>query len=540
MSIGPLRRLNAAAVALLAVVLAACSQTDALPSPTPVAAADPAVVVTTAGPVRGIVTDDHRLFTGVPYAAPPVGELRWQPPAPVAPWTGLRDATQPGPFCIQDGQPDLGSEDCLTLSVWTPPVDPGVRRPVLVWIHGGGFINGHNDMYDAARLASRGGLVVVAINYRLGAFGFLAHPALGSRGQVGNYGLTDQQAALRWVRDNIGGFGGDPARVTLAGESAGGMSVCDHLVAPASAGLFRAAIIQSGPCQAQADVDDAQRISERYAASVGCPDPGPDSDPESVAACLRALPVSKLATAPWYAHIDTHGLSGPVIGDRVVPVDSIGGFAAGKAVRVPVLIGSNRDEFRLFAAMTLQRTGVALTSQTYPAALARTFGDDAPAVVAAYPPADFGGDTTLAFAAAIGDAVFSCPTEEMVTALADHAPAVYAYEFNDPHAPAPEPLTRVPFPLGATHALEVRYLFGVAGAPPFTPVQQQLADEMVDYWSAFATTGDPNGAGRPRWPAVDAGSAAVQRLSLRPDGSRVDTGFAADHRCEFWAQIGAG
>ena len=230
--------------------------------------------------MRGVVAADHRLFAGIPYAAPPVGPLRWQPTRNrAAPWPGVRDATGFGPRCMQDlgGDLELGrqtDEDCLSLNVWTPRADSQQPRPVMVWIHGGAFINGSGGIYDARRLAARGDIVVVTINYRLGALGFLAHPALGAPGQVGNYGLADQQAALRWVRDNIAAFGGDPGKVTIAGESAGGMSVCDHLVAPGSRGLFRAAIIQSGPCQAQVALPDAQNaLSVDYAADAGCADP---------------------------------------------------------------------------------------------------------------------------------------------------------------------------------------------------------------------------------------------------------------------------
>ena len=232
------------------------------------------VVQTVAGMVRGTVAPDHRLFAGIPYAAPPVGPLRWQPPAPAPAWQGVRDATRIGPRCLQDpgGDPEFGrqtDEDCLTLNVWTPPMRAGGgQRPVMVWIHGGAFISGSAGIYDSRWLATRGDMIVVTINYRLGAMGFLAHPALGPAGDVGNYGLADQQAALRWVRDNIAEFGGDPGKVTMAGESAGGMSVCDHLVAPESAGLFRSAIIQSGPCQAQLALPAAENRSLDYAAKA--------------------------------------------------------------------------------------------------------------------------------------------------------------------------------------------------------------------------------------------------------------------------------
>jgi len=266
-------RLGAALLA--AVVLTGCGPAS------PIALVDPAVVMTTAGPVRGAIPDGHgsdgyRLFQGIPYAAAPVGAMRWQPPGAPEPWRAVRDATKPGLRCVQDVRvdPDYGlptGEDCLNLSVWSPAhATPAARRPVMVWIHGGGFLNGSSDLYHARRLATRGDIVVVTVNYRLGALGFLAHPALASGPDPGNYGLADQQQALRWVRDNIDRFGGDPAQVTIAGESAGAMSVCDHLVAPESWGLFRAAIVQSGPCQAQVALPEALRVSEDFAARAGC------------------------------------------------------------------------------------------------------------------------------------------------------------------------------------------------------------------------------------------------------------------------------
>lgn len=531
-----------AIVLLLALLSTGCGRAQSgTPASVPDAAVvdpavvDPAVVDTTTGALRGVVDTDHRLFAGVPYAAPPVGPLRWRPPQPAAAWTGIRDATRPGSPCVQESHPAVGSEDCLTVNVWTPAGSTGQKRPVMVWIHGGGFINGHGDMYDARRLAARGDIVVVTLNYRMGALGFLAHPALGPYGQVGNYGLIDQQAALRWVRDNIANFGGDPTKVTIAGESAGGMSVCDHLVAPASAGLFRAAIIQSGPCQAQVDLATAQDVSRGFAESVGCG--GPDADPDAVAQCLRALPATRVASAPWYVHIDTHSLTGPVFDTHVLPVDPMAGFAAGKAAKVPVLIGSNRDEFTLFAALTYLRTGAEVTAAQYRQALARTVRDDADAVLEQYPPTRYGGSVSLAFSTAVGDHVFACVTDRMVEALANHAPAVYAYEFNDPHPPTPEPLTRVPFPLGATHASEVRYLLDVGGTAPLNPAQQKLSDQMIDYWSQFVATGAPAAAGQPQWPAFGDDPDHAQWMTLRPDGSRISTDFATDHRCAFWAEL---
>ena len=259
---------------------------------------------------------------------------------------------KPATRCVQDTvrDPDYGlatGEDCLSVNVWSPTGAAG--RPVMVWIHGGAFANGSADPYDARWLVTKGDIVVVTINYRLGAPGFLAHPALGPPGDVGNYGLADQQAALRWVRDNIAAFGGDPGKVTIAGQSAGGMSVCDHLVAPGSAGLFRAAIIASGPCSAQAQLATAERDSVAYAAGVGCPDPA------TAAACLRALPATKLREPPWFVHIGANTLSGPVIGTPVLPVDPVATMAAGGAARVPLLIGTTHDEFTFFMALQYLR-----------------------------------------------------------------------------------------------------------------------------------------------------------------------------------------
>src|ERR1700744_777615 len=195
---------------------------------------DAGIVRTSVGVMRGMAAADYRLFQGIPYAAPPVGPLRWQPPRPAVKWTGTLDATKPGPQCMQDTGPNphVGkptSENCLTLNVWAPPRARGTaKHAVMVWIHGGGFVNGSSDIYYSRWLAAKGHIVVVTINYRLGALGFLGHPSLGAPGDVGNYGLADQQAALRWVRDHIADFGGDPHKVTIAGESAGGMSVCDR------------------------------------------------------------------------------------------------------------------------------------------------------------------------------------------------------------------------------------------------------------------------------------------------------------------------
>ena len=512
---------------LLAAVLIAAGCGGPVPTVAPV---DLTVVRTSAGPVHGTQEAGFRLFQGVPYAT----AARWQPPAAPVPWRAAREATKPGPRCIQDVRidPDYGlptSEDCLNLTVWTP--DGATRktpRPVMVWIHGGGFLNGSSDIYNSRSLTTAGDIVVVTINYRLGALGFLAHPALATPGQdPGNYGLADQQAALRWVRGNIGAFGGDPDRVTIAGESAGAMSVCDHLVAPESAGLFRAAIMQSGPCQAQADLAAGERISVDYAARAGC------RSMATALRCLLALPADRLYDGPAYFRIgSTNPLSGPLTGTGILPVAPNTVAARAPTARVPVLIGSTADEYTLFVALNyLRQHRIA----PYPTLLREAFGGQAAAVAARYPLSRYDGSAGLAYAAAVTDGVFACPIDTMAAGLARRAP-VYAYEFNDRHAPVPEPLRHTPFAAGAGHALELRYLFQMGGAPALDAEQHQLSDEMVAYWSRFVTTGAPDVPDQPEWPALDPDHPEV--LSLQTGGSTLTTDFAARHHCEFWRSLG--
>ncbi len=516
-------------------MVAGCGGTR--PAAAPDAAEPDELVVSTAdGAVRGTAADGVRVFQGIPYAAAPTGALRWQPPVDPAPWRTVREATAPGLRCIQDVRldPDYGrptGEDCLNLTVWTPEgARPGSPRPVMVWIHGGGFLNGSADIYDSRWLAARGDIVVVTVNYRLGALGFLAHPALaerpGAAPDPGNYGLADQQAALRWVRDNIADFGGDPAKVTIAGESAGAMSVCDHLIAPESRGLFRAAIMQSGPCQAQAALPAAERISIDYAARIGCPDRA------SAARCLLELPPDRLRGGPPYVRIGANTLTGPVTGTQRLPGAPPAFAARGAAARVPMLIGSTADEFTLSVAMSYLRTG---TMASYRTLLADTFGYQAPAVAAEYPPSRYGGSVGLAYATAVGDGVFACPIDGLAADLARRSP-VYAYEFADRTAPVPEPIRRAPFAVGAGHALELRYLFDIGGAPALDPAQRALSEEMIAYWSRFVTAGTPDVSGQPEWAPLN--PQRPQRMSLRTGGSVMTDGFADRHRCGFWAALG--
>jgi para-nitrobenzyl esterase len=291
--------------------------------------------------------------------------------------------------------------------------------------------------------------------------------------------------------------------------------------------LFRAAIIQSAPCRAQLALPDAEKASLDYAAEVGC------GQPESAAQCLRELPADKLRQPVWYYHVGRDYLSGPVTGTTVLPVDPIIGFDQGRAARVPVLIGTNRDEFTLFAALQYLRKAAEYTAAQYPDLLKDTFGPNADAVGAHYPLSSY-PSVPLAYSAAVTDGTFACATNRMADVFAGNE-AVYAYEFNDRDAPAPDALRQLPFPVGASHSLELRYLFDIGNAPPFNPAQRALSDQMIDYWARFVTSGSPQAPGQPEWPRFDAATGKV--LSLQPDGSRVITSFEQAHQCPFWASL---
>lgn len=475
------------------------------------------------GPVRGAVHAGYRTFEGIPYAAPPVGSLRWAPPHPAAPWPGVRDATRPASACPQPaGEVPGGStdEDCLHLNVTTPDgTGPAHPRPVIVWLHGGGFTTGAGSSYDAHRMATRGDTVVVTVNYRLGALGFLARGGLPGSG---TFGLADQQAALRWVRAEIGVFGGDAHNVTLAGESAGGYSVCAQLASPAAAGLFDRAIIESGPCTGRPDrpfapssvpLAEARAAGADLAAEVGCGNSAHDT-----LACLRRVDVPRLLAAQ-----DSD--QQPAYATPLLPGDPAAAIAAGRFHRVPVLIGNNHDEGNGWAAWIVQ-AGHPVTPDTWPDIVATFFPapGQAKAIVHEYPVHRTDGGPV--FGAVIGDADFACPTARADGLLAARV-SVWRYEFADQHAP---PLTpgAPPFPLGAPHASELPYLFDLGGHPrDLTAAQHRLADTMIDYWTRFARTSDPNGPSSPHWHRQTV-------LSLAPDHIVPTRTARTRHHCTFW------
>ena len=476
------------------------------------------------GFLRGTAHQGYRTFDGIPYAAPPLGTRRWAPPAAPAPWPGVRDAAEPASPCPQpNGEIPGGSidEDCLYLNVTAPDdAAPAHPRPVIVWLHGGGFTTGAGSSYDAHRLATRGDVVVVTVNYRLGILGFLAHSGLPGSG---TFGLADQQAALRWVRNEIGAFGGDARDVTLAGESAGGYSVCAQLASPAAAGLFDRAIIESGPCTGRPDrpfapssvpLSTADGTGADFAAKAGC-----GSDPDAVTCLRRITDVSQLLSLQG---VDQQ----PAYDTPLLPLDPAQAIASGRFRRVPVLIGNNHDEGNGWAAGIVQ-AGYPVTPDTWPDVAATFFPGpgQAPAIVAEYPVRGT-ADGGPVFGAVIGDADFACPTARTAGLLAARAP-VWRYEFADEHAPPTVP-GPTPFPLGAPHASELPYLFDLGGRPrDLTAAQHRLADTMIDYWARFARTGDPNAPASPHWPRH-----AV--LSLAPDHIVPTSTTQIQHHCAFW------
>jgi para-nitrobenzyl esterase len=507
-------------VALLSAALVAGAVTAAAASES-----RQALVRTDSGWVQGTQARDHVVYQGIPYAAPPVDDLRWRSPQPPAPWSGVRDATKPADRCAQDGLEPSTSEDCLYLNVTVPRThDRG--RPVLVWLHGGGLLNGAGSDYDARRLATRGDLVVVTVNYRLGNLGFFGHPGLENGGA---FGIEDQQAALRWVQRNARAFGGDPDNVTLAGESAGSHSVCAQLASPSAAGLFDRAIGQSTPCPSTLFDEAGFRPlfdlplfvppewhvghGQNVAAEVGC------TDPATALACLRATPADALLAAPV--------LPLPGYGNAVLPENPVTAYAAGRFNRVPLLTGITRDEGTFFASLLLP----GLPPEAYLDALTAHFGPNGAAVAAEYPLSDHGGSAVQAAAAIMTDLDWAWAQQDEERRLGAWMP-VYAYEFLDRTAPPiPE------FPAGieplASHGAELAYLFDLPSTDvSLTPAQLRLGNRMVDYWAAFAATGNPNTADLPRWPRAP----YVQGFDIGRHGiGPFDRATA--HNFDFWNEL---
>ncbi len=497
-------------------------------------------VRTGAGMVRGAAeaATGTCAWKGIPFAAPPVGELRWKAPRPPAPWSGVRDALEFGDRCMQKGVMALEnlaskqgmSEDCLYLNVWRP--QKSGTFPVMVWIHGGGYVGGASStpMYWGDRLSQAGDVVVVSANYRLNVFGFLALAALraeDAHGSVGSYGSLDQVAALKWVHDNIAAFGGDPNNVTIFGESAGGFSICTMLATPLAKGLFQRAILESGGCDVSADLGPGYEQGDSIAANLGC-------KPDDLA-CLRGLSAKK---------VEDKGAAGLMTGMGFMPhhdgylltATPLAMIRAGDYNRVPFMAGSNRDEFG--QAMKLKKDLRNVKPADYEQALIDVIGippEDAAKLVKLYPLRDYGNRPVEAYGRMLGaDASLACPTYEGLLAAARQQQDTYYYRFEyDDY--------KLGKYMGAAHAMEIPFIFDSFDRLPMSLFYDQknvgparaLGRIIQGYWLNFAKTGDPNGQGLPEWTAFNPDTQMVQVL---------DTAVRSEHapniaRCAFWDEF---
>jgi para-nitrobenzyl esterase len=470
-----------------------------------------AQVKTAGGLVRGSASGDGklRIFKGIPYAAPPVGQARWQEPRPAAPWEGTREATEFGRQCMQGpifGDitfPHPPSEDCLFLNVWTPAAAADSRLPVMVWIHGGGFQAGAGPepRHDGTALA-RKGVVLVTLNYRLGVFGFLAHPELtreSAHKASGNYGMLDQVAALRWVRDNIAAFGGDPKNVTIFGESAGSFAVSALMASPLAIGLFHKAIGESGAYftagggpLALEPLAASEQQGVKFASALGA----------ASLAALRATPAGDvLKTAlkfqRWF---------GPNVDGLFLPQDVYSIYAAGRQAQVPLLAGWNADEIRAGVVLGKEKP----TAQSFIERTRKQFGAQADAVLKAYP-ASSDAEALESAASLASDMFIGYATWKWLEMHAETSPApVYRYSFDRkiPVAPGTKigGVEATSEDIGARHAGEIEYVFGALDSlpkVPWQPADRTLSDAITTYWTNFARTGNPNGSGLPDWPRYD-------------------------------------
>jgi para-nitrobenzyl esterase len=510
----------------------------------------PLVVRTETGSVRGALRDNVREFRGIPYAASTAGQQRWTLPQPAPRWQGTLDGTNFRDPCPQVARFNLteasNEENCLTVNVSTPAL--AVRKaPVLVYIHGGAWVGGSASLYRLDALA-RTGLVVVSVNYRLGALGFLAHTALAAEGS-GAWGIADQRAALRWVQRNIAAFGGDPGNVTIGGESAGAGSVCIHLAnAKLSKGLFHKAIVQSGGClYPRLKVKQAEELGLKVAAAVGC------NDTAKALACLRAVPLEVLLKK------QTELASGGIVsfapsgGSAANPVDSTAPMAAGDFLRVPVLMGATRDEMRLYVAYDLQ-AGKHLDEATYPLWLQGIYGRTpeeqaakVPEKVAAQYPVGGAEPVPAVLGTAMTDFM---PSIGIGTCLQLHTGETMArytdlwqWEFADRNAPVlGVGITREPDPgflMGAVHAAELNYWFPnfdnthKMAAPNLAPASQALSNQMLEFVATFARTGRPAAAGLPEWPRHSDRS----KVMWMEPGKTGLVNASEIHHCAFWKSL---
>ena len=479
-------------------------------------------------------------FLGIPYAQAPVGDLRWRAPQPTQTWDGVRDATQFGGTCTQGSGWDPGyeqetlNEDCLYLNVYVPS-DPATRGPlpVLVWNHGGGNTGGAGRDTNPARFLASQDAVFVTINYRLGAMGWLDTAGLEAEsaadgtadGSAGNFGLLDQQAALSWVQENIGAFGGDARNVTLAGQSAGASNTCAQLASPAAQDLFTKAVLQSGGCTGR-DPQVAREAGQAFATVAGCPDPA------TQLTCLRAKSPAEILAAQKLA--PTGG--GAVYGNPVVPESPATLLAQGRLTNKPVIVGGTSDESQQSVFGAYDYKGQPLTEQTYADLVRTTYSTAAEDILALYPAANF-WSPTVAWGTVQSDQR-ACTVQTLRSRLAADT-ATWTYEFAEQEGPAFTSIWRlgVDYPFGATHVNDLGYLWDYLGTSlPFDADQQELSQTMQTFWGDFTRSGNPNGTTTPEWPRYDQ-SAQVMRF-VAPGSAAVPTAqVSADHGCGLWDRV---
>jgi para-nitrobenzyl esterase len=524
--------IGAAALAVLMTGLLSGASGAGAATPSAVACSSGTTIQTQNGPVCGVVQGNLTEWLGIPYAAPPVGSLRWQPPQPHANWTMALQATQEETPCPQGTVST--NEDCLYVDVYVPSVTHTGKLPVLVHIHGGGFQSGGNSTYDKTELASQGNLIVVGIQYRLGVLGFLANSSFGAH--AGDYGLQDQQAALRWVQKNIGAFGGNSNNVTIIGDSAGGSSMCDQIGSPTAAGLFQKVISISGEynsllgsptslqpqdCKATLPTEkQADAAGANFANLVGC---GQASD---VAACLRAVPVSTILTASS-GLAATNGTNSPIINGTTLTEQLQKAFASGAINQVRAIMGVDRDE---------DLTGTATTAAQYVQLVKTQYGRFAPEILRLYPVAQY-GSPFVASRTVAADSNTVCPALVRDRRLSKHI-TVYAYEGDNGDPPPRTPATTTP--TGAAHVSELGFIFpGVfTTQTTFDANQQVLANQIFSEFTAFARTGNPNTATTPNWPVFGGKNSEV--MSMQPAGDstlRSTNEISIEHNCAFWNSI---
>ena len=469
-------------------------------------AQQPAPVKVQGGLVQGTNEDGLTVYRGIPFAAPPVGALRWRAPQPVLPWKGVKETTQFAPGAIQGSRPPSGmSEDCLYLNVWTPAKSAKDRIPVLVWIYGGGFSAGATSErnYSGEKLAKKG-VVLVSIAYRVGQLGFLAHPELSAENPhhaSGNYGLLDQIVGLQWVKKNIAAFGGDPKKVTIFGESAGGISVSMLCASPLAKGLFEGAISESGgsfgpprpttlPGENLKRLADAERDGEAYAKTAGV----------SSIAELRKLASDKLPSGRGL------GMSWPIIDGYVIPDDQYKLYAAGKFNHTPILVGYNSDEGASFSPPRTPEDYIANTQKRY--------GKFAGDLIKAYPPGS--GAVAKTARDLTRDTTFGWHTWIWARLQSQTGKSKVFYYYFDQHPQYPEGSPQAG--RGSPHGQEVAYVFAHlnANSPQTTKTDLEISDAMSTYWVNFAKHGDPNGDGVPQWPAFSDKNPQVMYFSQTP------------------------